>query len=118
MRAPRGARPGRALQFARSICRTDVVMFGYTRFNVVNADALTPRTGFRPLGRPVVRFSLVFLFDAAIAIASLWIAMFLRFEGNIDPAYWALMPAYTGVLVACRFAANLLLRLHRWSFRL
>ena len=91
---------------------------GYTRTNVVNADALTPRTGFRPLGRPVVRFSLVFLFDAAIAIASLWIAMFLRFEGNIDPVYWALLPTYTGVLVASRFAANLLLRLHRWSFRL
>jgi len=82
----------------------------------VSADALNHRTGFRPLGRPVVRFSLVFFFDAAIAIASLWIAMLLRFEGNIEAAYWALLPTYTAVLVASRFAANLVLRLHRWSF--
>lgn len=92
--------------------------FGYTRNNVVNADALTPRTGFRPLGRPAVRFSVVFFFDAVIAIASLWIAMFLRFEGNVEPVYWGLLPLYTGVLVVSRFAANLALRLHRWSFRL
>src|SRR5678816_3484559 len=85
---------------------------------IVSADALKHRTGFRPLGRPVVRFSLVFLFDAAIAVASLWIAMLLRFEGNIEAAYLALLPTYTAVLVASRFAANLLLRLHRWSFRL
>jgi FlaA1/EpsC-like NDP-sugar epimerase len=84
----------------------------------VSADALTPRRGFRPLGRPAVRFSLVFCFDAAIAVASLWTAMFLRFDGNIEAAYWALLPTYTAVLVASRFAANLLLRLHRWSFRL
>ena len=84
----------------------------------MSADALKHRTAFRPLGRPVVRFSLVFFFDAAIAIASLWIAMLLRFDGNVEPAYWALLPTYTAVLVASRFAANLLLRLHRWSFRL
>ena len=84
----------------------------------MSADALKHRTGFRPLGRPVVRFSLVFFFDAVIAIASLWIAMLLRFEGNIEPAYWALLPTYTVVLLGSRFAANLLLRLHRWSFRL
>ena len=85
---------------------------------IVSADALKHRTGFRPLGRPVVRFSLVFFFDAAIAAASLWIAMLLRFEGNIEPDYWALLPTYTAALIAARFAANLLLRLHRWSFRL
>jgi FlaA1/EpsC-like NDP-sugar epimerase len=84
----------------------------------VSADALKHRTAFRPLGRPGVRFSLVFFFDATIAIASLWIAMFLRFEGNIEPAYWAVLPTCTAVLVASRFGANLLLRLHRWSFRL
>jgi integral membrane sensor domain MASE1 len=44
--------------------------------------------------------------------------MLLRFEGNIEAAYLALLPTYTAVLVASRFAANLLLRLHRWSFRL
>ena len=64
---------------------------------IVSADALKHRTGFRPLGRPVVRFSLVFFFDAVIAVASLWIAMLLRFEGNIEPAYWALLPTYTAV---------------------
>jgi FlaA1/EpsC-like NDP-sugar epimerase len=85
---------------------------------VVNTDALTHRTGFRPLGRPAVRFSLVFFFDAAIAVVSLWTAMFLRFDGHVEEAYWSLLPTYTVVLVASRFAANLLLRLHRWSFRL
>jgi len=84
----------------------------------VTSDALKYRAVFRPLGRPAVRFSVVFFFDAAIAVASLWIAMFLRFDGNIERAYWALLPTYTAVLVASRFSVNLLLRLHRWSFRL
>ena len=65
-----------------------------------------------------VRLAIVFTLDAAIAAVSLWIALMLRFEGNILPEYWALFPRYAAVLIGARLIANALFRLHRWSFRL
>jgi FlaA1/EpsC-like NDP-sugar epimerase len=55
--------------------------------------------------------------DGAIAAASLWLAMLLRFEGAILPVYLETLPAITALLVGSRILANFLLRLHRWSFR-
>jgi FlaA1/EpsC-like NDP-sugar epimerase len=61
----------------------------------------------------------VFLFalDSAIACAGLWGALLLRFEGRIWPEYSAVLPKLALLLVASRLTANLLFKLHRWSFR-
>jgi len=64
------------------------------------------------------RHVLLALLDAAIAAGSLMLALLLRFETAIPPAYLAVTPLFAGLLVAARLAANLLFRLHRWSFRL
>ena len=56
--------------------------------------------------------------DAAIPVFSLWFATFLRFEGRIAPEYGRALPTLVLLLVCARILANLLLRLHRWSFRL
>jgi FlaA1/EpsC-like NDP-sugar epimerase len=63
-----------------------------------------------------VRFSIIFVADACVAVISLWLAMLLRFEGRIEPAYSAVLPAYAGLLVASRLVASYFLRIHRWSF--
>lgn len=55
--------------------------------------------------------------DSGIAAAGLWVALVLRFEGTIDPKYLAEVPSYLVSLVAARAAANVLFKLHRWSFR-
>ncbi len=65
-----------------------------------------------------LRSSIVLLFDATIAVASLWFAMLLRFDGRIESPYLETLPFYSLLLVASRVGANWLLRLHRWSFRL
>jgi FlaA1/EpsC-like NDP-sugar epimerase len=56
--------------------------------------------------------------DGAIAAASLWVALLLRFEGRIDPVYWAMLGRYLALLVSARVISNLFFKLHRWSFRL
>jgi FlaA1/EpsC-like NDP-sugar epimerase len=55
--------------------------------------------------------------DGLIAASSLWLAMLLRFDGQIRSSYLAALPALIALLVGCRVLANSLLRLHRWSFR-
>ena len=74
--------------------------------------------GLRLLELPALRFSVVLLLDATIAVASLVLALMLRFEGNIEPPYRNLLLIYAVLLVGSRLTANLLMRLHRWSFRL
>jgi FlaA1/EpsC-like NDP-sugar epimerase len=65
-----------------------------------------------------LRYFLVMAVDAAIPVFSLWFAMFLRFEGRIVVEYGRVLPVLIGLLVCGRILANVLLRLHRWSFRL
>src|SRR5664280_3182946 len=71
------------------------------------------RIQFSPL-----RFLLVMAVDAVIPAFSLWFALFLRLEGRADVEFGAVLPALTLLLICGRILANLLLRLHRWSFRL
>jgi FlaA1/EpsC-like NDP-sugar epimerase len=61
--------------------------------------------------------TLVLACDATAAALSLWLALFLRFEGRIHPIYVAALPPLVGVLVASRALSNVLFKLHRWSFR-
>jgi FlaA1/EpsC-like NDP-sugar epimerase len=56
-------------------------------------------------------------FDAGTAALALWGALLLRFEGTVDPVYLAAVPRYLVFLLAGRVVANLLFKLHRWSFR-
>jgi FlaA1/EpsC-like NDP-sugar epimerase len=81
---------------------------------------VSPRHGLllRLLELPALRFSIVSLVDAAIAVVSLWLALMLRFDGSIEPPYSNLLPVYALLLVGSRLTTNLLMRLHRWSFRL
>jgi FlaA1/EpsC-like NDP-sugar epimerase len=69
------------------------------------------------LRRSPLRHVLLLGLDGMIAGSSLWLAMLLRFDGQIRPQYLAALPALTAILVGCRVLANSLLRLHRWSFR-
>jgi len=66
----------------------------------------------------VARHLLLLSLDGLVTAVSLWLALALRFEGRIHPVYGALLPGFLVVLVACRILANLLFRLHRWSFQL
>lgn len=70
------------------------------------------------LQAPAVRLAIVLLVDGAITALSLWMALLLRFEGDVIPPYNALAATYLACLVAARIAASWLFRLHRWSFRL
>ncbi len=63
------------------------------------------------------RYVLLLGLDGAIAAACLWFAFILRFEGNIREPYRGALPVLLVILVCSRVLANLLLRLHRWSFR-
>jgi len=64
-----------------------------------------------------LRSWLLLALDGGVAAAGLWVALLLRFEGAIDPKYLAGVPSYLLFLVAARVAANVLFKLHRWSFR-
>ncbi len=65
-----------------------------------------------------LRRLVVLLLDGGIAAVSLWLSMFLRFEGKeIPPPYREMMPVFLVLLVIARLASTLLFRLHRWSFR-
>jgi FlaA1/EpsC-like NDP-sugar epimerase len=76
------------------------------------------RAGLRFLEKPLLRAGTILGLDALIAVASLWLAMLLRFDGSIEAPYLSLLPVYSAVLVMARVGTNWLLRLHRWSFRL
>ena len=56
--------------------------------------------------------------DATIAAGSLWVAMILRFEGQIPDRFLTPLPALTLVLVVSRVIAAVAFRLQRWSFLL
>jgi FlaA1/EpsC-like NDP-sugar epimerase len=65
-----------------------------------------------------LRQVLLLALDGAIPAIGLWLAMLLRFErGVIPPEYVAALPRLVVLLVCCRIVANVLLKLHRWSFR-
>lgn len=65
-----------------------------------------------------MRRGMILLLDGAIAAGALWVAMLLRFEGNI-PERWASALAETLLLlVVCRMACSAFFGLHRWSFLL
>ncbi len=64
-----------------------------------------------------VRHATLLLVDATIATAALWLAMLLRFEGSIREPYRSAVPVLAAILVGSRVVANVLLRVHRWSFR-
>ncbi len=66
---------------------------------------------------PVVRYVILLLLDGAVAVGALWLALAIRFEGNIRPQYLLLLPTFLLLLVASRLLSNLLFQLHRWSFR-
>ena len=59
---------------------------------------------------------MVFAVDGLIVGGGLWMALFLRFDGAIGRDLLAALPLHLGILVAARFTANWLFRLHRWSF--
>jgi FlaA1/EpsC-like NDP-sugar epimerase len=61
---------------------------------------------------------IVLLVDGAITTVSLWVALLLRFEGNVEAPYTSLAPTYLAWLVSARISASWIFRLHRWSFRL
>jgi FlaA1/EpsC-like NDP-sugar epimerase len=64
------------------------------------------------------RHWLLLALDGLASVASLWVAMLLRFEGSIPPADAHVLPMFMGVLFGARVLAMALLRLHKWSFRL
>jgi FlaA1/EpsC-like NDP-sugar epimerase len=65
-----------------------------------------------------IRHYLVLAVDGILVACSLWLAMTLRFDGEITEPYRAQMPAFLMMVVGCRTIASILFRLHRWSFRL
>ena len=64
-----------------------------------------------------IRKAVLLALDGGIAAAALWVAMLLRFEGTIPPPQRAIVLHLTGLIVCSRILANMLFRLHRWSFR-
>ena len=66
---------------------------------------------------PFLRYVVLLGLDVAIVCTGLWLAFFLRFEGHISVDYAREMPKYLGVLIVMRVLSNVLLKLHRWSFR-
>jgi FlaA1/EpsC-like NDP-sugar epimerase len=67
----------------------------------------------------LVRHLLIFAFDALIAAASYWAAMWMRFEFRSIPAEYArVLVSSLPILLAIRFVVGLAARLHRWSFRM
>jgi FlaA1/EpsC-like NDP-sugar epimerase len=71
----------------------------------------------RRLSSSPVRQALLLLLDAAITVLCLWSAIMLRFDGHIRQPYSGAFLVLAAFLVGSRLIANILLRLHRWSFR-
>jgi FlaA1/EpsC-like NDP-sugar epimerase len=64
------------------------------------------------------RHVLLLAVDGALAAGSLWLAFFLRFEGEVPSPYARTVPQLLAVLVVGRLFSVALFRAHRWSFRL
>jgi len=64
------------------------------------------------------RRALVLIIDGVIAMAALWLAMLLRFDGSIPEPYLRMLPPLSAVLALSRIIVNYFFRLHLWSFRL
>lgn len=71
-----------------------------------------PRMSYR------ARAVLILVLDAVVTAGSLWLAYLLRFEGELPAAELDTLLLALPLLAAARIAANVLFRLHRWSFRL
>ena len=63
------------------------------------------------------RHFLLLALDAVTTAAGLTVALLLRFEGEIQSPFFELLPTYLLLLPAARIVANMLFKLHRWSFR-
>ena len=79
-------------------------------FFVVEVAAMT--------GRSMLRYSAIFAIDALLVICSLYLAFFIRFEGNIPVEYLRKFEHGLLLLVPLRLTLNLMFGLHRWSFRM
>ena len=67
---------------------------------------------------PRVRRPLLLVADGMAGVASLWLAMLLRFEGQVVAPWADALPAMLALIALSRVVASWLLRVHRWSFRL
>lgn len=63
-----------------------------------------------------LRHGVVLALDGALAAFSLWASLRLRFDGPVPAEWMAVFRTTIWLLVGCRMASTLLLRLHRWSF--
>ncbi|MFH1176488.1 MAG: SDR family NAD(P)-dependent oxidoreductase, partial [Acidobacteriota bacterium] len=70
------------------------------------------------LRRSPGRHLMLLALDGVIAAGSLWLAMILRFETFELPVPMPAMHRLTLALLVAQCLSNLMLRLHRWSFRL
>ena len=66
---------------------------------------------------PRVHRFVLLVADAVITAVCFQAAMLLRFEGHISDPYLQTLYPLTLMFAACRVLANLLLGIHRWSFR-
>ena len=70
-------------------------------------------TSYRP-----IRYLAILGLDGLFAVASLYLAFFVRFEGKV-PISWSSVLAFSvPILVTVRIVLTLAFGLHRWSFRL
>ena len=80
-----------------------------------------PSSLFNPISarnrRASLRALLVLVVDGAIAVVCFWLAMMLRFDGELIEPYRSTLVAFAALLVFVRALASFLFRLHRWSFR-
>ncbi|MEJ2189277.1 MAG: nucleoside-diphosphate sugar epimerase/dehydratase, partial [Acidobacteriota bacterium] len=61
---------------------------------------------------------MLFSIDGSIAAVALWLAMLLRFDGQIRQPYLVILPSMLVLIAVSRVTANLLFRIHRWAFLL
>jgi FlaA1/EpsC-like NDP-sugar epimerase len=76
-----------------------------------------PAKGLARLRTSPLRHVLILALDVAIAAASLWGALLLRFDGRILAEYADRIAEYLALLITVRTLSNVVLKLHRWSFR-
>lgn len=80
--------------------------------------AIRPFISVEEVLRSPWRHGVLLAGDGLIAAASLWLALFLRFDGVSHLPFGRDAVAVTGVLVAARILSVAQFRAHRWSFRL
>ena len=96
---------------------------GETRENTL--ERITMSRFSQSCGRALLRLrvsplrqGLLLVLDGTVAAFGLWMAMLLRFEWKLPAAEAARLPILIAVLVTARLLANVVLRLHKWSFHL